>query len=386
MKRSASLSVLVASALLAACSSTSPLDKKLDYKSDTPASKSSLEVPPDLTQPQVQNKYSIPGTGSTSLSSYQQTQPAAQAGAPAAAATAPSAGGVLTAVDNVHIERAGSQRWLSVGKKTPEELWPVLKAFWQDNGFVIKSEEPDVGIMETDWAENRAKLPNDGLRKLMESVGIGGVYSTSERDKFRIRLEKTAAGTEVYFSHQGMEEVYTKADHSETRWQPRQPDPELEAAFLSRFMVRLGIQEDKAKQLAQAAQATPVANARAVLNGTQLELNDGFDRAWRRVGLALDRIGLVVTDRDRSRGTYYVHPALNETEAKNSEGFLSSLAFWRSKNSGTNSSKGSDKDYRVLIKANGDDSSSVTLTDASGSALPDSLSKNTLSKLRDELK
>lgn len=386
MKRSASLSVLVTTALLAACSSTSPLDKKLDYKSETPASKSSLEVPPDLTVPQVQNKYSIPGAGSTSLSTYQQTQPAAQTST-TAAAVASSAGGVLAAVDNVHLERAGSQRWLSVDKKTPEELWPVLKAFWQDNGFVIKSEEPEAGIMETDWAENRAKLPNDGLRKLLESTGLGSIYSTSERDKFRIRLEKTANGTEVYFSHRGMEEVYTKADHSETRWQPRQPDPELEAAFLSRFMVRLGIQEDKAKQLMQSAQATPAANARAVLNGTQLVLNDGFDRAWRRVGLALDRIGLVVTDRDRSRGTYYVHPALNEAEAKSSEGFLSSLAFWRSKSPATASQgKGSNRDYRVLIKTNGAESSSVTLSDASGAELPDTLSKNTLSKLRDELK
>ena len=123
------------------------------------------------------------------------------------------------------MERAGTQRWLVVSGKSPEQLWPALKAFWQDNGFVIKSEDPAVGVMETDWAENRAKLPNDGLRKLLETVGLGSVYSTGERDKFRIRLEKTANGTEVYFSHRGMEEVYADSTKTNTIWRPRATDP-----------------------------------------------------------------------------------------------------------------------------------------------------------------
>lgn len=382
MKRTASITVLVASGLLAACSSTNPLEKQLDYKSDTPNVKNTLEVPPDLTMPQIQNKYAIPGGGTASLSAYQQAKQSSDN--KAQVGNVAGSGNVLAPVDNVRMERAGSQRWLAVKKASPEELWPVLKAFWQDNGFVIKTEEPEVGILETDWAENRAKLPNDGLRKLMESVGIGGIYSTSERDKFRIRLEKTADGTEVYFSHQGMEEVYTKADKSETRWQPRKPDPELEAAFLGRFAVRLGVQAEKAKQVVQAPQANT--EARAVISGNQLVLNDGFDRAWRRVGLALDRIGLVVTDRDRSSGTYYVRPALNEVEAKNSgNSFWSTLAFWRSKDNATGVG-GKGEDYHVLVKANGDERSHLTLTNAKGNALPDALTKATLARLRDELK
>jgi outer membrane protein assembly factor BamC len=381
MKRTASITVLIASGLLAACSSTSPLDKQLDYKSDTPNAKNTLEVPPDLTMPQIQNKYAIPGGGSASLSAYQQAK--GDSKTPSAVTTA--GGNVLVPVDNVRMERAGSQRWLAVKKATPEELWPVLKAFWQDNGFVIKTEEPEVGILETDWAENRAKLPNDGIRKLMETVGLGGVYSTPERDKFRIRLEKTADGTEVYFSHQAMEEVYISADKGETRWQPRKPDPDLEAAFLGRFAVRLGVQADQAKQVVQTAQPQNT-EARAIISGSQLMLNDDFDRAWRRVGLALDRIGLVVTDRDRSSGTYYVRPALNEVEAKNSgNSFWSTLAFWRSK-SGTGSSTSKSDDYHVLVKASGNERSELSLTNAKGAPLPDALTKATLTRLRDELK
>ena len=40
-------------------------------------------------------------------------------------------------------------------------------------GFTGGSEEPGMGFMETDWAENRAKLPNDGFRFLLEKVGLG---------------------------------------------------------------------------------------------------------------------------------------------------------------------------------------------------------------------
>jgi len=385
MKRNASVALLLSTSLLAACSTSQPMDKQLAYKTDGPKPQSiGLEVPPDLTAPQIQNKYTIPSTGGTaSLAAMDKAEQQQTKAAPVASA---DNSGVLTKVDNVSMQRDGNQRWLLVKDKNAAELWPQLKAFWQDNGFVIKSEEPDVGLMETDWAENRAKLPNDGLRKLMDTVGIGGIYSTPERDKFRIRLEKTANGIEVYFSHRGMYETYVDEGKSETMWQPRPSDPQLEAAFLGRFMMRLGLSEDQARQEVKQADA-PQKNTRAQVAGDTLQVIDGFDRAWRRVGLALDRIGLTVSDRDRSKGLYFVKPAKNELDpqGKESGGFWSSLAFWKSSDEKSTASLKQGTEYRVLVKDAGEGRSQVQLLDDSGNVLNNTLSKTVLSKLQTEL-
>ena len=375
MKRSAPAAILLLTGLVAGCSTSEPLQKKLDYKSEAPAQTNRLEVPPDLTAPQIQNRYELPRSGVASLNELNQTQGATKTTVSADAATK---------VDNVRMERAGSQRWLVAEHKQPEELWPVLKAFWQDNGFVIKTEDPQLGIMETDWAENRAKLPNDVIRKFMETVGLGNVYSTAERDKFRIRVEKTAAGTEVYFSHRGMYEVFVDEGKSETKWQPRPADPQLEAELLGRFMIRLGQTEEKAKEAIKRTQAPETPNSQ-IVNGT-LTVNDGFDRAWRRVGLALDRIGLAVSDRNRAQGIYYVKPVKGEAEngkAEKSGGFWSSLAFWSSGDK--NEALPKDEEFLVQLKEDSPGKTLIVLTDKAGKPLPSGQTRTALGKLQNEL-
>jgi len=383
MKRSAPAAILLATGILAGCSTSNPLEKKLDYKSaEPPKLGNSLEVPPDLTAPQIQNKYVIPATGSASaLASSNNAAAAQQTAQPATAETV-----AIKSIDNITMERAGTQRWLAVKGKSPAELWPVLKAFWQENGFVIKTEEPDLGIMETDWAENRAKLPADGIRKLMETVGLGGAMSTPERDKFRIRLEKTANGTEIYFSHRGMYETFINEGKSDTMWQPRPVDPNLEAELLGRFMIRMGITEEKAKEALKQTQTAADKPKEAIVDG-KLNINDSFDRAWRRVGLALDRIGLVVNDRDRSQGIYYVKPAkgeLDKNDGSSSGGFWSSLAFWKSKEAEDKTSP-TGPEYRILVKDVGNGLSTLAVQDKQGKQLSDSFAKSVLSKLQTEL-
>ncbi|MBI3144015.1 MAG: outer membrane protein assembly factor BamC [Pseudogulbenkiania sp.] len=375
MKRSAPAAILLLTGLVAGCSTSEPLANKLDYKSEAPKTANTLEVPPDLTAPQIRNRYELPRSGVASLNELNQAQGTTKT-------DAASGGGAK--VDNVRMERAGSQRWLVAEHMQPEALWPVLKAFWQDNGFVIKTEEPQLGIMETDWAENRAKLPNDVIRKFMETVGLGNVYSTAERDKFRIRVEKTAAGTEVYFSHRGMYEVFVDEGKSETKWQPRPADPQLEAELLGRFMIRLGQTEEKAKEAIKLTH-TPEAPNSQIVNG-MLTVNDGFDRAWRRVGLALDRIGLAVSDRNRSQGVYYVKPVKGETEngkPEKSGGFWSSLAFWSSGDKGEATPK--DEEFLVQLKEDGSGKTQIMLTDKAGKPLPAAQTRTALGKLQNEL-
>jgi outer membrane protein assembly factor BamC len=284
----------------------------------------------------------------------------------------------------MRIERSGTQRWLVVGG-SPERLWPGVKEFWQELGFLVNVELPDAGIMETDWAENRAKLPQDIIRGTIGKV-FDSVYSTPERDKFRTRMEKGAEpGTvEIYISHRGMYEIYTNEGRSETRWQPRPADPELEAEMLRRLMVRLGVDEARAKTLVAADQRTDRAKlARSSDGAGAVILEEAFDRAWRRVGLALDRVGFTVEDRDRTQGLYfvrYVDPEI-DNKKKDEKGFLSKLAFWR----GSDSGKPAQAQYRIHLKAEGE-ATRVEVLSREGGVDRSETSKRILGLLHEQLK
>jgi len=362
--RSPAASALVcvfASALLAACSSTSgilPESKKIEYKSEGKKIRP-LEIPPDLVAPSRGGRYAVPdiAKGPTTFSEYsgERQGPVVQGNTE-----------VLPQIGDLRIERSGSQRWLVVPGVPPEKVWDTVKEFWQENGMLINVEMPEAGIMETDWAENRAKLPQDFIRNILGRA-LDSLYSTSERDKFRTRLEKGADGsTEIYISHRGMYEVYTTERSDQTRWQPRDPDPELEAEMLRRLMVRLGTEESKAK--AMIAEAAPKVE-RAKLNrsgpgGATLEVREPFDRAWRRIGLALDRVGFTVEDRDRSQGVYYVRYVDPDADAKSKkdEGWLSKMAFWKSSDKDLNK----NSQFRIHIQGNGDNTTVQVLTKEGG--------------------
>ena len=343
------LAPLVAAALSACTMSNDFLEgKKIDYKSA--GQLPTLEIPPDLTKPAADNRYTVPETGKSTATASGFEAERAQTGR-----TGTVQAGVLPTVEKMHIERAGSQRWLVIND-SPEKIWPLVRDFWQENGFLIAVSLPEAGVMETDWAENRAKLPQDVIRGFLGKV-LDTIYSTAERDKFRTRLERTDEGTEVYISHRGMIEVLqgnARTDRNNdggTVWQPRQPDPELEAEFLRRLMVRLGTQEEKAKQyVATAAQAPARAAIQQGIGGFEtLEVFEPFDRTWRRVGLALDRVGFTVEDRDRQKGQYFVRYAdtdASDMKKKDAEkGWLSKLAFWKS-----DDPMASAEQYRVHIR------------------------------------
>jgi outer membrane protein assembly factor BamC len=340
------LPVIAVAGLLGACTSTDLFKGKgVDYKSASQQQLPTLEIPPDLTTPARDNRYMVPETGKSSatLSGY-------QADREQQAKTGNITTGVLPSIDSMRIERAGSQRWLVVAAP-PEKLWPLVRDFWQENGFLINVNIPEAGVMETDWAENRAKIPQDWIRNTIGKL-LDAVYSSAERDKFRTRLERNdEGGSEIYISHRGMMETYIDQQKVQTSWQPRQADPELEAEFLRRLMVRLGTQEEKAKQMV--ATSTPAPARAAVQVGIggfeTLEVFEPFDRAWRRVGLALDRVGFTVEDRDRQKGQYFVRYAdtdASDMSKKDGEkGILSKLAFWRSSDAAVKAEQ-----YRVHIR------------------------------------
>lgn len=339
LKILAVLGCAVASLTLVSCKSIEIPGKKIDYKSSSQLPQ--LEIPPDLTRPGSDDRFVVPDVnpkGSATFSAYSKER----SGEKRAVSSI-----VLPQVDDARIERAGTQRWLVV-RGDPDKLWPVVKDFWLETGFVVNVELPEAGVMETDWAENRANIPDGGIRGLLGKV-LDTMYSTSERDKFRTRLERsTQSGmTEIYISHRGMEEVFISADKDQTKWQPRPPNPDLEAEMLRRLMVRFGVQEDRAQAQLMAAQSTPRARLTQKDGAGMLSLDEQFDRAWRRVGLALDRVGFTVEDRDRSKGLYfvrYIDPGIDNKAADN-KGWLSKFKFW-----GGGDEKNRNEQYRILVK------------------------------------
>ena len=366
---------------LAGCTSVGNLleGDKVSYKSAGKAP--TLEVPPDLTQLQRDNRFAIPeaNRGTATASSYSLEQGARPVNSSMPAVVAPNKG------QDMRIERAGGQRWLVV-KQSPEVLWPEIKDFWQESGFLINVDTPAAGVMETDWAENRAKIPQDFIRSTLGKV-IDSLYSTGERDKFRTRLERGPDGTtEIYLSHRGAQEVLVGTEKDSTIWTPRPSDPELEAEFLSRLMVRLGADTTRAKTLVATATAAGAQPVRASISktaaGSSLQLDEGFERSWRRVGLALDRVGFTVEDRDRTQGVYFVRYVDQASDAKNKDdgkGFFSRMF------SSTDDKKKSAQRYRVVVKSAGE-ISQVTVQTGEGKPDQSSTAERILALLSEQLK
>ena len=355
--------VLACLAALAGCSSVEGFlaGDKVDYRSQSTTRPAGLEVPPDLTQLAKDTRYQQPG-GTVSASTFQAQATAAPASAPTMVATiAPQA------VGDFKIERLGNERWLST-TLTPEQVYPQVRTFWKDNGFNLVQDRPETGVLETDWAENRAKLPNDIIRNTIGKL-IDSAYSTGELDKFTTRVERTATGSDIFITHRGMAEIYVGDRKDATVWQPRPADPQLEATFLSRLMVKLGAKEEAAKATVAAASASASGTAggspraRLVVGSSSptLQLDDGFDRAWRRVGVALDRTGFTVEDRDRGQGLYFVRYVDPAYAGREEPSFLSRMfSFGKKKNDESGLAK-----YRVKVSSEGT-TSTVAVLDSQG--------------------
>jgi len=326
--------ILVSSALLSGCDSVPFMNDKPDYKTADKAK--TLEVPPDLTSISSNDNYSIPG--STSYSTYNQTQ----GDEPGQKAK------LLPNPDNVRIERAGSQRWLVVQAR-PEKIWPVIRDFWTELGFAVRVENAETGVMETEWVD-ASSLKDDKGNYLDKFQGwLDKLSALNNRQKFRTRIDRgeDPTATEIFISHRAISDIqddgkgriktrlgefetgYT--DTRRTKRDEQQSEAEdLDAELLRRLMVRLGVEEKKSKSIL----ATSTSPLRAYINkekdgSVNLSINDDFDRAWRRVGLALDRVGFVVEDRNRTDGIYYVrYSDLDVISGTKEKGLLDSLKFW----------------------------------------------------------
>jgi outer membrane protein assembly factor BamC len=369
---------------LAGCETIGPVGKRIDYKSTSAAP--ALELPPELSQPRYDDKFSV----------------STASGLAAANAARPQRTELLPTNPDAKIARAGNERWI-VAKATPEQAWALTRQFWTETGFVVAVEQPTIGVMETDWAENRADAPSDFLRNTIGKY-IEAFTSTYKRDKFRTRIERgSEPGTvEVYVSHRGMEQVPTTLIDNKYgagfTWAVVPPNPNLEAEMLSRLAMRFGPPD---AQAAAGSAAPGGAAASGVRPGvaaastpdrarvekgsdgvSKLIVDDPFDRAWRRVGLALDRSGFTVVDRDRSSGVYFVRyadPDADMTRKDREESWLAKLAFWRK------DEKDKPEQYRIKV-VEAAPASVVSVQDPKGEPDRTQNSEKILALLKDQLK
>ncbi|OIM98615.1 hypothetical protein A9236_04540 [Polynucleobacter sp. QLW-P1DATA-2] len=353
-RRFVSVLLLLAAALaLSSCKSVTSNDT-VDYKSSGAVRGPNLSYPPDLITSQADRRY-IVQDGTATMSEYNAT----------VKKSVQMRSNVMTGIPGMRIARDGERRWLVVEKPAPE-LYPQIKDFWQENGFLLVVDSPSTGIMETDWAENRAKIAQDWIRSTLGGA-LDSIYDTGERDKYKTRLEVSKPGeTEIYITQKGaIEKCVTDSTTTacnSTIWTPRPNDPELEAAFLARLMERLGMTQEQAKALVAAPLGPKTPKAKFVQEGNNkgyIELSSGFDRSWRDVGLALDRSNFTVEDRNRADGVYFVR-YVNSKDVSDTNGFFSNLF------SSKDDSKLQAKKYQVIVKSTGENSANVYVQDADG--------------------
>ena len=344
--------MIIATTALTACKSVTSNDT-VDYKATGAVRGPNLSYPPDLITAQADRRY-IVQDGTATMSEY----------SAAMKKSVQMRNNVMTGIPGMRIARDGERRWLVV-EKPATELYPLVKDFWQENGFLLVIDSPSTGIMETDWAENRAKIPQDFIRATLGKA-LDSIYDTGERDKYKTRLEVPKPGeTEIYITQKGaLEKCVTDTTGSclYTIWTPRPNDPELEAVFLARLMERLGMTQEQAKVAVAAPLGPKTPKAKFVQesnNQGYIELSAGFDRSWRDVGLALDRSNFTVEDRNRSNGVYYVR-YVNAKDVGDTKGFFSKLF------SSKDDTKLQAKKYQVIVKSTSESSANVYVQDADG--------------------
>ena len=407
--------LVLLSTLVAACDSIPFIDTTSDYKGAGRAKP--LEVPPDLTSIKTSDAYNVPG-GSTSYSTYNQGQEGQEAGVEV----------ILPNTEGVRMEKAGAQRWLVVNAPA-EKIWPAVREFWIDQGFAVRVENAETGVMETEWIEADAIKAQNDKKNIGEKFDkwLDKLSGFADRRKFRTRLERgeKEGSTEIYMTHRtvssapddGKNKIQTQLGEIDTGYRAdsskktaAESDGDLDAELLRRLMVKLGVEEKRAQQIV----ANPVSEKRAEVfketdSSVTLNLNDPFDRGWRRVGLALDRIGFVIEDKDRSNGTFFVRYSDVDIDdgPKKKKGLLDTLAFWKADPEAENKSKvkeettivdklkfwkGTDekadpsKQYRIKVIETENGGTRVNVVDAEGNHNRSSTANRIVSLLYEQLK
>ncbi|MEA3120962.1 MAG: outer membrane protein assembly factor BamC [Paraburkholderia sp.] len=398
--------LVLAGGLVAGCSSTSPT--QVDYKSDSKSKQVSLAVPPNLVEGTYDQRSLPPRGGEASLSGLQQVEK-----------VAPPDNTVIPPVVGMHIQRDGTESWLVIDDKTPDQIWPLVRRFWQEQGFLLVVDQRNSHVMETDWNETRPQV-NEGIVRNTLTKAMGNSYVGAERNKYRTRLEAGSnGGTYVFISQKGLREAVAGVNHDTNTWEPKPNDPALETEYLKRLMAVLALADSRGNPGAQQAMDQPVAGAGAGNNAApqsdakaaaiaarnaaqsaratapaaqavaaaapdaqsasnEVMLSESYDNAWRRVGVALDRSNFTVDETDRTRGLYsirYVDPKDMTSEEQ---------GFWSQVFHGHKDKKATI--YRVNVRAIKEDQTRVAVVDEKGDIASSAPARQIMALIADQLR
>lgn len=355
-------------------------DKKVEYKKSRQVG-NTLELPPDLTSARVGSELHVPtATSASGVATYSQFLGEKSISGRRSSSNA----SVLPQIDNITLKREGKERWLVI-QNSPQEVWPNVVSFWQENGILLLEQDPTVGVMKTGWLENRADIESDIITENIRKI-FDGLYSAATRDQYRVRLEDgdEPGTTEIYLTHYGMEEKYQTdvggGSSDRTIWVPRGTDPGLEAEMLRRLMVHMGVQEQRAQTLVARKSPLKAKRSQLIRNAQEVSLSiaESFAKSWRLTGLALDRVGFAVEDRDRSSGIYYVRYNDPMADAEEDDGWFSKLKFWGG------SAAEEDERFQILL-ASRTGSTEVVVLDEQGKRLVTETARRILTLIHEQI-
>ena len=320
---------LITLPMFTGCTSDTVVDdllagRQVDYKQSPEDTQKLLQYPPDLIASNSNIKGTVSLTQYTidSIPNLEEKEIAVQ-----------------NAV-NVVYRRDGATRWVQVDLDA-NNLWPLLRLFWEDElGFAISRDEPDLGIMETDWLDlRRAATDAPGLRAYLDQF-IGLVRDSGERDKFVTRLERNDnGGTDVWVSHRRLIAQFDRTG-SFSGYESGPHDPALEIEMLKRIMLHLGKSSDEKSDQITLDQTTEINEQIAEVETREnndpyefweadLIVKKPFLESWQLVQIGLNRGDFTIEDRDYQEGAIYIqHSGGPESEGvfeKSTQSFFNRL-------------------------------------------------------------
>jgi len=275
---------------------------KINYYSNK--SVTSLEIPPDLTSPEMQNAFRLSEFVSDVKENYVDFSNDSQDKVK-----------VLTNPVGIIVKKYGQMRWLEIDK-SPEEVWILAREFLKSQGFSLEKDNKKTGILETNFLENRPDIPETSLGFIRSLLGraLDQQYTFASVDKYRIRIEplENSTKTSLFLSLTSLEEMIDpRIDdpqrYGETAWKYREKDLILETEMLYRLMVYLGGDDAKAKILEAKDEKNVNATVMDSINGyAKLVFNLDTLDTWNRMSWAIDQNNIDIEDKDIKEKAFYI--------------------------------------------------------------------------------
>ena len=278
----------------------------INYYSDK--SVTSLEVPPDLTSPEYENSFRVREFAKDiSMNTVNLTN---------TVDIIENKQKVFDVPANISIKTSGTRKWLEVDKNS-EVLWNLSKQFLRENGFVIDKSNKKIGIMETNYLENKPEIPAASMgwiRSMLASQIDNVSYTLPSVDSYKIRIEPiNDIKTEVHLSLSSMAEVITGYGKDETTlWQHKERDVALETEMLYKLMLYFGSDSAVAREKiinAQKESQLVIKKDKDINGYTKLIFNFGIEDTWDNVSWALNNMNLDIEDRDIKEKSFYINIA-----------------------------------------------------------------------------